>query len=323
MATHALRLWGRESTFEDGPVVPDFLPHARWRFSSPTLIAFLLDEDVYDSFYPGAQGLLARSAAGIAVRQGPRNSSDIPVTSWPDCEAHVDKVLSVLGEIGISSTHPVVVEHKAGTVEDLVADSLSRFVRGQEVEFSLKAYLHYLDVPAEWKNRYGDECSIGPLVVEVAVRPPGSGACLGIHVLHAAALALRVDDQKPFLGEDRPLVEEALRTAAAMLERSQTSQGDWPANWTGDLADDGLIVTDGSVMGSIRSTGHHLEWIALAPEELVPSDESIGRAIDYLVSAMTTLPGENYYTHFAPLSHAARALVLLHGKDIQNVVGDR
>ena len=61
-------------------------------------------------------------------------------------------------------------------------------------------------------------------------------------------------------------------------------------------------------------TGHHLEWIALAPPEARPSPVAVERATKWLYKAILQQPAAYAYfgTGYNDNTHAARALLLLH-----------
>ncbi len=62
---------------------------------------------------------------------------------------------------------------------------------------------------------------------------------------------------------------------------------------------------------ALLCTGHHLEWISLAPPEFCPTEAAIERAAGFITA---TLPTHSYGTitaSYAPFSHAARSVALL------------
>jgi hypothetical protein len=62
-------------------------------------------------------------------------------------------------------------------------------------------------------------------------------------------------------------------------------------------------------------TGHHLEWLALAPEEVQPPREAVVRAAQWLVTALMEMDEKQIAAAYGPYSHAARALCLWRGVD--------
>lgn len=316
MSTHALRLWGADSQFSETAVVPEGYHFQVWRFSCPTLVRFLLDHNVYKSYYDNAEPFLRSTEHGIGVRFKPGNFMDRPVNHWPDCDAHIDKMISVLAQIGIPSNHPVYAPDRSGSVVDLLRDSMLRFVPEQELEFSCTAYLHYLKLPAIWENRHGDRVELNEMLRRLVAKELGDGACVGTHVQHVVSLALHVDRDDRFLDTTtRRELEDHLRLASRRLELSQESSGAWPPDWSLTGQHKELVASEGTAAARLRVTGHHLEWIALAPSSLRPADESIRRAIMFIQRTLRELPGDNYYHNYTALTHAVRALVLLSGRN--------
>jgi hypothetical protein len=61
----------------------------------------------------------------------------------------------------------------------------------------------------------------------------------------------------------------------------------------------------------LRCTGHHLEWIAIASEDLRPNEDVIQRAVDYVISVLTNVSDGEIEEGYCPYTHAFRALCLL------------
>jgi len=66
---------------------------------------------------------------------------------------------------------------------------------------------------------------------------------------------------------------------------------------------------------AIAVTGHHLEWIALAPPQFRPRRESVERAALALARLIPQQPPPTVANSYAPFSHAARALLLMEEAD--------
>lgn len=315
-ATHALRLWGPNADFPSGPYVPDGFSFSLGQFSSRDMLAVLLDGDAFQRMFPHGRPLLSWTSYGIMPRGHISTFAERPIKSWPDCEVHVDKITSVLGEIGVPSDRPVRAEGRDGTVADLLTDSMARFTLQQELDFSGKAYLYYLELPASWNNRFGQPASVTTILRALADRPLGQGACAGVHVWHVLSLALRIDRQQPFLeAELRELLIARVKQVSRLLEELQEPGGAWPSDWWNGGQPLPLVAVDGDLITRLRVAGHHLEWIAIAPADLRPRDDCVRLAIRNLEHTMAELPAEDYYTHYPLVSHAARALVLFSGRD--------
>jgi hypothetical protein len=164
-----------------------------------------------------------------------------------------------------------------------------------------------------WQNRIGDTYSFDDLVVRLLDRPFGKGSCGGCHVPYAVVVILRADEQHPLLSPAvRKQAQDWLHILSTRLESCQTVSGAWDAGW----GQTGVMWGD-DVLDRITVTGHHLEWIALAPDDLRPARESVARAVIALrrdVEALLPLPYRSFKT-LLPVSHAARALALCRNED--------
>ncbi len=146
--------------------------------------------------------------------------------------------------------------------------------------------------------------------------PYGKGSCAGCHVPYTVVVILQLDaDSNVLSAEVRRSAIEWLKSLSHVLETSQLSLGGWDENWAGGKPP---FVWGDNVMDRITVTGHHLEWMALAPPEVLPSRETISRAIHALktdVVELTRIPGRSFKV-ILPASHAARALALMKGVDV-------
>ena len=57
-------------------------------------------------------------------------------------------------------------------------------------------------------------------------------------------------------------------------------------------------------------TGHQLEWLALAPEQVQPPRETIVRAGQWITRTLLEIDQKELVETYGPYSHAARALCL-------------
>ncbi len=313
MATHALRLWGATADFAEGPYVPPDCHFTVWRYSGPTLLQFLASHKSFARYFPDAEPLLQPTEQGIAVRFKPATPLNAPVDTLPDCEAHIDKVLSVFAELGLESDFPITAPERRGSIRDLLGDATARFVLEQELEFSTKAFLYYLELPAKWSNRHGRRVDLNAILQTLAHRDLGEGACTGTHLCQTIALALAIDSREPFLGPDGQTLYDCLREISARLERSQEPSGAWSVDWPMSGIGRQLVESEGAAGARLRVTGHHLEWIAIAPASVCPADDAVLRAIRFLQETLAELPGDSYHHHYTALTHAGRALLILSG----------
>lgn len=320
---HALRLWGNAAEFDKKPFM-DPQTGRRRAYSSRELLNWCLDEEAFHAFYPKAEPLLIETGYGVRLRPS-YNGDDHVRNVYPGYEPHIDKLISVLGEISIRTDRAVRWRTPngglaRGTVADLFHDSLMRFSYDQELEFSAKAYLYYLPDTVRWRSRLGTQCSVPAVVEAVARTRVDRGTCYGIHQLQVMALALHLGERsirlEPGLSD---LCRDRLVRASVLLEKSQADDGSWPSRWYGRSAP-APQFSEPEEIGRVRATGHHLEWIALCPGSLRPSDESVRRAIGFLQQSLRRMESPAVLHDYPAASHAVRALTILAGAEPSEIL---
>jgi hypothetical protein len=257
--------------------------------------------------------LLTRTEFGITVYlQAPAKW----IRQVPGCQSHIDKWLACMAEMNVPLTMGIETASGPGTVADVLHESQMRFELSAEIEWTTVATARYFPSPDGWTNRFGTRFTFDMLAQHMLAAPRHRGSCFGIHKLFALVNLLRVHEQVPVLSERiARAVRDHLREVAHDLQRFQHDNGSWTARWSPVEADSDPRDDRQAAAEAFRSTGHHLEWIALAPPDLRPPDVCVARAIRYLLRTIPTLEGSFLLTQFANLSHCARALVLLKGCD--------
>lgn len=326
LMVHALRLWGADATF--GPA---------WKFSSrpplfvypsPTQVDILLNHETFEREFRRNYAMptfLGLGEVGVSVLSS--SDADLAATQG---QYHRDKLLQVLAEIGIPSGRAVTPRAPASdgrrfTVGDIVTESLWTFSPYQEPEFTTSAYSRWLLAPAVWKTRFGEEYRMDDLVERLLERHDGEGPCLGIHVPYALTSVLRANQVEPILSPAMARrVADRLREVSALLEQRQQEDGSWSLEWNGPFhrtPENWVWYLGVEPYARVLATGHHLEWISLAPPEVCPRREVVKRAIDYLKRTLTRMP-EPFFVNVDvyPLStHAARALCLIRGVSARDI----
>jgi hypothetical protein len=144
---------------------------------------------------------------------------------------------------------------------------------------------------------------------------PSQGVCQGHHRSHALVMMLNIDEQSPILTpECRQRIVAHLKRTVDQLVRVQHPEGYWDHRW----AD----CQDGSCCGSgeqtplrkrLIGTGHTVEWMALAPPEVLPPRDVIIRAAQWLVRTVSEMDDDTVAQNYSFTTHAARALALWRG----------
>ncbi|MBX9789462.1 MAG: hypothetical protein K2Y37_11150 [Pirellulales bacterium] len=296
---HALRLWGPSADF------------GKKYWSGAAMRDYLTNDVAYRTHAgEGAPPLLTWALDGTAVRPARQGDPHVATGS-----VHVDDLLATLGEIGMPLDAHLETREGTMTVRQLLTRAMRRFHYSQaEYEWSAISYARYVFPTLSWRNDHGQKIDVDGLIDELVRRPLRQGVCAGTHRVEALVVLLRADDQARVLkpAERRRIIEH-LRRVADLLTASQHAQGYWSKNWPEGAAS--LTEENPPLADRILATGHHLEWLALAPPEVQPPRESIVRAAQWLVRAMQEVDDRSLDIEYGPFSHAARALSLWRGSE--------
>jgi len=304
-AIHELKLWGRTFVFTKEMLGADR--------SGEHLVRMLLSDKVCRANSAPVGGTyLLDSPFGIRpVLIGSEDAIEYRG------EGHYGQLLQVLGEVGVSSTTSVTTSSgKVGTVADLFQDAVMQFSFSHELEFIGCSLAYWLPPQKTWKNQFGVEYNFDQLLTKLIATPYGEGPCGGTHVPYSVVTILRADEQHSILSD--PVRHEArkwLMKLAHALEIRWSKQGTW--NITSSEKNKPTFLWGDDVLDRITISGHHLEWMALATDELRPSETTIKRVVLDLrkdIEALPPLHGRTFKS-LLPISHAGRALAMLRGDD--------
>jgi len=295
---HNLRCWTANATFDD----PQFA-------SGEELRAVLTDHRRFIELYgEGTPPLLLEvPGRGVRVREleGAKSAS------------HDDHTMACLAEVGTPLGFPIVTENRNTTFRALVEQSLRDFSINQpEYEWSALTYALFLPPTRAWVTSEGQQVSFDSLADRIMRERLPLGVCAGNHRLHTLVMFLRVHEQIPILSEEKAKqIAEFLQDVTAVLVKHQHPDGFWNRDWpVGVPVSRAPTEADGDTL-SIRliSTGHALEWWALAPEEIHPPRPVLAAAGQWLVRTIDELSPEQMQQFISYLSHAGRALALWRG----------
>ena len=294
---HALRLWGDEADFGD-MAIP----------SGPMLRDYLLDDRMFQSIAGSkTPPLYYRGRDGLDIRTFDDSAAFQQTSSY-----HADDVLATLAETGVPLDATIRLRGgEEAKVADLFRGARHRFYLDRhEYEWSIIAFVRYAHPLHPWRNKYGERIDVEALVKELTDKQPELGPCDGLHRLEALAVLYRLDQQAPALSlRARHRMLSYMKRASEQLAASQSIEGYWASGWS--RASD--PQTSATLHDKLLVTGHHLEWLALAPEEIQPPRESIVRAGQWLTKPLLELDARQLHDAYGPYSHAARALCLWKG----------
>lgn len=305
---HALRLWGVEARFAD-----------ETSLSGAELRDLLLDHRAFASAWgPKAKPFVipdTRDPQRLMFRTDAGNATS----------SHVDHTLACLAEVGTPLDFPVMSPRGETTVGRALQESLRQFSLNQdEYEWSTLVYLLYLPETREWTSTEGQRITWDRLAERVMRQRLAQGVCYGQHRLYTLAVLLRVDEESSRLSPAmRQRVVEFLQQATTALAETQHAEGWWAGDWPGMEAEGPNPAVDGPFgpqADRLLATGHVLEWWVYAPDEALPDDDTLTRAVRWLIAEIDGLSAEQVQRYYPFLTHAGRALALWHGAEPHTLI---
>ena len=291
---HALRMWGTMVEFGD----------ARWMSSRKMLAIMTQDSTFRGDWGDSARPLITqyRGQPTMRTQEGAASSS------------HVDHTLATFAEIGLPLTYRLEGRHREYRLKELVQESLRRFSINQiEYEWTALILGLYAEDHRPWVSRESQRITFDMIAERIMRQRLGEGVCYGGHRLYTLTLLRRIDGRQPIFTDSMARrVDRHLQEATRRLVQSQSEAGFWDQRWPGYALHGSNELW--SMGRQLLTTGHALEWWAMAPEWCLPPRESIVRGAQWVVQAIQRLDDEDVRKNYTFLTHAARALSLWRGK---------
>jgi len=289
---HALRTWSVHATFADPEVM-----------SGQAMKDYLVDHGRFLASWGDAVApLLSDQEAGVSVRWGKLDGASV----------HHDHWLASLTEAGVSLDEPVFTPGRRGhTIGDVLQQSLWDFrVDEIETEWSALAFGLWLPPERAWRLRDGREVSFDLLAERLMRGDRKLGVCAGTHRVYSLMVLVRLDDEFQILSPSmRAKAWRHLETVRDAIAVSQFPDGHWPSNWA-DGADAVANPIDEEHYKKVIATGHHLEWLAIAPTELHPPRALILKAADWVIGTTRAQSDADIVQRYTFFSHVGNALAL-------------
>lgn len=289
---HALRIWGVDATFADKNVM-----------SGAALKDFLVNHGHYlASWGTDHKPLLIEENEGVRIRWGKLDGASV----------HHDHWLASLTEAGVRLDEPVYMpSHKQKTIGDVLQQALRDFqLDERETEWSAMAFGLWLPPIRSWQTQDGRELSFDLIAERLMRGTDRIGVCHGTHRVYSLALLTRLDDEYRILQpQTRSKVIAHLAHVRDLLVASQFPDGHWPSNWS-EGADALANPIDDALFRKVIATGHHLEWLALVPEELHPPRENIRKAAKWAIQTTVEQPTSAILSRYTFYSHVGGAMSL-------------
>jgi hypothetical protein len=294
---HALRAWGQDATFADPAVM-----------SGVEMREFLLDHGRYAaSWGPDEDGqaptMLVDRPAGVEVQWG----------SECRLSVHHDHMLACLAEAGVSLEQQVFTPSgQHHNVADVLRQAMRDFRPDErETEWSALAFALYLSPERSWRTAEGRRVDFDLLARRLMRGQLEYGVCSGTHRVYSLMALWRIDQEHDILSDGVARdVWRHLEMVRDLICASQFDDGRWPTNWCDGRAAVEQPRKDDEVYQQVIATGHHLEWLAIAPPELHPPRERIDRAARWLIDDTTGHTAEEIMAKYTFYSHVGNALAL-------------
>ncbi len=287
---HSLRTWGVAATFEN--------PNA---ISGQEMLSFLTDHGAYiESWGKKMRPLLEEEPTGIRIRWGKETGASY----------HHDHWLACITEAGAKLSTPVYgPSRRNDTLYDVVQESLRDFrLDEREVEWTAMAFGLWITPEREWIGSGGRVYSFDLIARRLLRGQKELGVCSGTHRVYSLMLLIRLDDEFDVLTDPvRNDVYAHLEDVRDLIIASQFPDGSWPGNWP-DGSDAVKYPKEEELHKKVIATGHHLEWLSIAPPDLHPPEEQIRKAIDWIVEVTRSQTRAEIKARYTFFSHVGTAL---------------
>lgn len=294
---HALRTWHVDAEFQD----PNALSGVKMR-------DFLIDHGRFLASWepdvPDVEPLLQeRPADGVYIRWGRETGSSV----------HHDHLLACLTEAGVPLSQPVFTPNRRDlTFRDVLRESLRDFRYDErETEWSVMAFGLWLPPTKSWMLSDGREMSFDMLAKRLMRGHKQMGTCGGTHRLYSLMVLLRLDEQFDILSDDvNAAAFKHLESIRDLLKVCQFEDGHWPYNWPN--GEESVKKPDLTIplYRHVITTGHHLEWLSIAPESLHPPREQIRQAAAWVIQKTLASTEAEILDNYTFYSHVGNALCL-------------
>lgn len=294
---HALRVWGCEIEFQN----PDLI-------SGPQMADFLLDTGKYiASWGDDCEPILEPDPDGIHVRWGPDRSASV----------HHDHLLTSLAEAGVTLDRPVFTPARKTTLHEVFSEALRDFrLDERETEWSVMAFAAWLapQRTVSWRNSGGRQITFDMLARRLLRSHKQRGVCLGTHRVYSLMALVRLDDEFDLISNGtRRQIMTYLADVRDRIIAAQDDDGSWFPNWSDGAEARAKADPNAEFHHRVIATGHHLEWLAIAPKDLHPPHECILRGADWLVDNVRKTSQDEIDSEYTFYSHVGNALALWRG----------
>lgn len=225
-------------------------------------------------------------------------------------QRHPGQLLAVLAQSAVPLTYEIRIGDFKGTIADLVESEKLACRSGGNLAHRLIAMSFYIRNGETWTSASGEEWSVERLLKEELARKPASDRSdIADHLTGLSfALQRRTRQDKPIDGQWKR-AEKYVADFQQYAMELQNGDGSWHPNFFAARG----AARDPS--GTLRSTGHILEWLVFSlPAERL-NDPRVVRSVSYLTGSLSESYGRWNVTATSPnevdsVAHALHALRL-------------
>lgn len=235
---------------------------------------------------PGEKGLVSVMDPGSKVGEG-----------------HKDQWIGYISQGGVKLDEPIKVGNRTFKVRDLVTQVQWDIHDRMEATWTLMALSTYLPIDATWKAKDGQQWTLERIAAMEAAQEINESACGGTHRLYGMATALR-----HYRATGKPLTggwlaaQEKVNQCIELARQNQQPDGSFSTSFFLRPS------TSADVALRLNTTGHTLEFLAMALDAKQLAEPWVTRSVVYLcnlLEATKKLPLE-----CASLYHATHGLRL-------------
>ena len=204
--------------------------------------------------------------------------------------------LAMLATSGVSADYEIRVGEVPASVAHLVKHEMLDTRSGTDLSLKLIGLSHYLEDEQHWKSRLGEDWSVDRLIQEELARSADVGDCDVTNRLLGLSYAVerRVNRKRPVDGRFLD-AQTYVRKYHEYALKLQNPDGSWHSRFFA------VKGTSRDVAGSLRSTGHILEWLVFSLPEDQLQDPRVVRSVGYLTGLL-----ENRGSRQGPTAMSAR-----------------
>jgi hypothetical protein len=224
-------------------------------------------------------------------------------------QGHQDQFIAEMAQWGMPADRKFLVLGKEYTYMDFVrnAQAQARLNDNQELSWTLPTVADYVGTDASWTNAHGEKLRFEDLVRYELNQPVETAACGGTHRLFGLSWAYHIYLRKG--GKKEGVWQGVADKTLVYKNRAhqwQNPDGSFSTNFFRERGNDADIQL------RINSSGHTLEWLALA----LPDNELKERWVQDAVHALTMmlLDAQSSPVESGTLYHAMHGLLIYYAR---------